>query len=436
MIVLILASIVGCKNSDDAQLSSSIIYDENIDYTSDNLSGNNDSSVENSADKEDELTNDNSITSTVTDIPSEDDSNGDDYVYINPFEPHPSGDYTIVNNSTLESHADTITVNNKKYNYVWGDEFTSNTIDYGPQYYDNRPITPGKIWDTTCMVPWFSDISVPSNVDDRMKYNYVNDGKLVLKAGCYDWSNSDKSYNGSKTEKLEYAMGGVLTTRSTMVYRRGYAEIYAKLPFKNGAWPAWWLRSSGSDLIKYSDGTSYKDPIFTLEVDIFETWTYLGDTIYPTIHKFYKNTYDSASKKVFDYDNKDITSQINGNKNYDGNQFSIKASRETFDLKNVNDYHTYGFLWTETEMIFLVDGIDYFVFDLKKAFDGYSDGKYEYNQYMYFLLDMHMITPEATWGGKPEQRYSGTGDTSDLEMNVEYIRLWQEDGKEDIIVNN
>ena len=52
------------------------------------------------------------------------------------------------------------------------------------------------------------------------------------------------------------------------------------------------------------------------------------------------------------------------------------------------------------------------------------------------LLDMHMITPEATWGGKPEQRYSGTGDTSDLEMDVEYIRLWQEDGKEDIIVNN
>ena len=87
-------------------------------------------------------------------------------------------------------------------------------------------------------------------------------------------------------------------------------------------------------------------------------------------------------------------------------------------------------------MVFFVDGIDYFVFDLTKPFDNYSDGRYDYNQYMYFLFDMYMITPGASWGGAPEQRYTGTGDTSDLEMNVEYIRLWQESGKEDIIFND
>lgn len=440
MVVLMLVLTAGCKGMDETGIGSSVIYEEVVEHITEIESNSQDTLQQDNNSVNSSTTNKNESNSASQNPSVSSDSlnttSSADNNYINPFEPHPSGDYIIKNNSTPESYADTITVNDKKYNYVWGDEFNSDTIDHGPQYYDNEPIKSGKIWDTTGMLPWFSDVSIPSNIEDRMKYNYVKDGELVMKAGCYDWTDSVKSYNGKDVTSLDYAMGGVLTTRQTMVYRRGYAEIRAKLPFKNGAWPAWWLRSTGSDLIRYPDGTTQYDPIFTLEVDVFETWTYLGDTIYPTIHKFYNNTYDGSAKRVYDYNNKDITDKIIGSRNDEGHQFSVKASRNTFNLSNPEDYHTYGFLWTDTEMVFFVDGIDYFVFDLTESFDGYSDGRYDYNQYMYFLFDMYMITPGATWGGTPEQRYTGTGDTADLEMSVEYIRLWQESGKEDIIFND
>ena len=346
---------------------------------------------------------------------------------------------TIENNSSNDKYEKNIIVDGKKYSYVWGDEFTNDTIDYGDGLHSNSPIKEGKIWDTTSMVPWFDDISIPAKPEDRKKYNYIKDGALTMKAGCFDWSNQgNQTFNFKPiNDKLKYAMGGVITTRKTMVFRKGYAEIRAKVPFLNGAWPAWWLRSTGSDLIKYPDGGTDKTPIYTWEIDIFEAWTYLGTTIYPNVHKWYKNTYDAKTDTVFDYEGNDITSKITGQKNRESSQFScVVPNRKTynFDLDNFDDYHTYGFLWTDDKMAFSVDGKVYFTVDLTTAYDGYCDGRYDYNQYMYFLFDSHLMTPGASWGGTQEQRYTGNGDTSDVEFNVEYIRLWQEQGKEDIII--
>lgn len=502
LILFVLVFTSGCNNEIDTGSSASVVYEEVIEYV-DNASGdsgksenaedidasdtqdaigsdtgensNTDSSSANNTSQSENTSSDNAIqnensnqdfvssvnTSSQTtqsndvsldstnkkqdsDLDSSDNSNSqttssDDDNNTSDFEEQPTKNVIIENSSTIKKYADTIMINGKKYNYVWGDEFSENTIDYSEALYDgSAPITDGKIWDTTGMLPWFSDISIPANPADREYYNHIKNGELVMKAGCFDWSKYEKgstTFNyKSVSDDLKYASGGILTTRKTMVYRRGYAEIYAKLPLANGGWPAWWLRSTGSELIKYPDGSTEKDPIFTLEIDIFESWDYLGDKIYPNIHKWYKNTYDPTTDSVVDYNGYDITNKIIAKKNYEPTQFSCCPSRETFEIVDPDEYHTYGFWWTDTIMVFMVDGIDYFTFDLTEPFDGYSDGKYDYNQYMYFLLDCYMITPGAEWGGTAEQRYTGTGDTSDIEMNVKYIRLWQEDGKEDIIL--
>ncbi len=445
MVVLMLVLTAGCKGMYETGLGSSVIYEEIVEHITETESNLQDTLPQDNNSVNSGTTNKNEINSapqkpSVSSDSSNIASSADDN-YINPFEPHPSGDYIITNNSTPESYADTVTVNGKKYNYVWGDEFNGNSIDYSDGLYSNGPIKQGKIWDTTGMVPWFDDISIPAVPKDRMKYNYIKDGKLTMKAGCFDWSNQGQQTFNYKTvsDKLKYAMGGVLTTRKTMVYRKGYAEIYAKVPFDNGAWPAWWTRSTGSDLIKYPDGTTDDNPIYTLEIDIFEVWGYLGTTIYPNIHKWYKNTYNPVTKQVLDYNGIDITDNITVNKNQEPSQFSCQIpNRKTYSLNldNYDKYHTYGFLWTDTEMVFMVDGIDYFTADLTEPYDGYCDGKYDYNQYMYFLLDCHLMTPGASWGGNASQRYSGNGDTSDVEFDVEYIRLWQEEGKKDIIFNH
>ena len=33
---------------------------------------------------------------------------------------------------------------------------------------------------------------------------------------------------------------------------------------------------------------------------------------------------------------------------------------------DANEYHTYGFLWTDEEMTFSIDGVDYYTLDLTK----------------------------------------------------------------------
>lgn len=349
-------------------------------------------------------------------------------------------------------------IDGKRYNYVWGDEFDSDTIDHGTVI--GAPIEKGKKWNTNGMMIYYPDFSTPADVEDRKKYNYIKDGELVMKAGCFDWSKYEK---GSKTytntivdEKLRFATGGVLTTCQTMVFRKGYAEIRAKLPFNNGAWPAWWTRSTGSPLIKYPEfgGTDDKDPVYTLEIDIFETWSFMGTKIYPNLHKWYRNRFTSdgipdyrGGGYVHDYDGCDVTEKIVGEKNYEydykGRTFQFSCNKGSFllpeakcyDLPNPEEYHTYGFLWTDEKMVFSVDGNDYYTIDLTQESDGYHDGKYGYNQYNYFLFDCDFMTDMAPLGGPPEQRYSGSGDTSDIEFKIQYIRLYQEQGKEDIIIN-
>lgn len=432
--VLIVLVSVGCKTIvvEYSSAETSTVYDQSVtsvhdeqDSDTNGLNNSQQSSVDEPKD-ENQQTNTNSSNTTSIWWPEHMQDQTNDNI-------------TIENNSSNDKYEKNIIVDGKKYSYVWGDEFTNDSIDYGDALYSNGPIKEGKIWDTTGMVPWFDDISIPAKPADRKKYNYIKDGALTMKAGCFDWSNQgNQTFNFKPiNDKLKYAMGGVITTRKTMVYRKGYAEIRAKVPLLNGAWPAWWLRSTGSDLIKYPDGGTDKTPIYTLEIDVFEAWAYLGTAVYPGIHKWYKNTYNPKTDTVLDYEGNDITSKITGQKNLESSQFScVVPNRKpyNFDLDNFDDYHTYGFLWTDDKMAFSVDGEVYFTVDLTTAYDGYSDGRYDFNQYMYFLFDCHLMTPGASWGGTNAQRYTGNGDTSDVEFNVEYIRLWQEEGKEDIIL--
>ena len=351
---------------------------------------------------------------------------------------------------------DSMIIRGKKYNYVWGDEFNEDTIDYVPL---EQQIQAPKKWKPTRMIQYYPDYDIPTRPEDMKRFNYIENGELVLKAGCFDWSKNYKV--GDKgltrhtiTEAHKYADGGVLATRDTMVFRRGYAEIRAKMPFKNGAWSAWWTRSANSPIIKYPEfgGTDWKDPIYNLEIDIIEIWASQVAKVYPNIHKWYSNTFVSDGTtdgkgigKVYDYDGNDVTDQITEKQFYEykqgkAHQFTSniggiyeKDARATYrEVENPDEYHTYGFLWTEEEMTMSIDGVEYFTMDITKDFDGYNDGKYGFNQYMYFLFDCHMRTPGS--GKRIDRCFGGTGDTNDIEMRIEYIRLYQEEGKEDIII--
>ncbi len=335
----------------------------------------------------------------------------------------------------LAGYQQPITVNGKAYNYVWGDEFEDSSVDF----------TESDKWNITHMMGYYNDFEVAPK-EKISEFTYAKDGKLVLTAGKFDFTNyvGQKNLTGVKiTSSYEYANGGVLTTSERMVYRRGYAELRASVPTNNGSWPAWWMRSTGGNLIKYEDGTTNLSPIYTLEVDIFECYSSLGDRVQPNLHKWYKNTIDQVTyNEVYGYDGKKVTSRtemkskgvLGGNEDY---QFSTAISKTSgwqqysFNKNGSTseDWHTYGFLWTDKTMDYIIDGVTYFSIDLTKEFDGFNDGKYGYNQYMYFLLDNHIYTPAA----KKSSSYSSNLPNPMFE--IEYIRLYQLDGERDIILS-
>lgn len=99
----------------------------------------------------------------------------------------------------------------------------------------------------------------------------------------------------------------------------GYFEMRAKFPEGPGTWPAFWLLA----LQKLKDRSK-----MGFEVDIVEQYGREPDILHSVLHWWYPD------KKHFSY----------------GNQFVVE------DMSK--DFHIYGFLWDEMEMIWYFDGVE------------------------------------------------------------------------------
>jgi len=181
-----------------------------------------------------------------------------------------------------------------------------------------------------------------------------------------------------------------------------YLEMSARVPFISGAWPSLWANSNGA-----LNNTKTKP--YTIEVDIFEVFSSV-DSLVPNIHK---------------WRGQDEPSQYNSHHYVNGEK--VPATPFTFENSDnlSNEYHTYGFKWTETEMIMSVDGNEYMTFDLTKDFDG-KDGMEGYKVPISLLINNHMFAPDVELIG-------GASNVNNLDLPYEYdidwIRLYQIPGK-------
>ena len=170
----------------------------------------------------------------------------------------------------------------------------------------------------------------------------------------------------------------------------------AKVPFGKGYWPSFWMVQR-EEFMKGG---------YMTEIDIFEIFG-TKDTVVPNIHKWYR---DGSGKH---------TQRGSGGQVY---KFT--------ELANLNDeYHTYGFYWDETKMVFSVDGKDYATFDIT------AEGDYDkampvdgFHEPAYIILNNFLFTPEGSWCPTGAMVDDNTKYPS--VYTVDYIRLWQgENGK-------
>ncbi|MBR7133754.1 MAG: glycoside hydrolase family 16 protein [Clostridia bacterium] len=259
----------------------------------------------------------------------------------------------------------------KNYEYVWGDEFGGSSLDMAKWCFEDKMAGSN-------LMPCLRDENVIN----------INEGLCKLTAIRY--------YNAARPA-AQYATNSSLCTQDTMGYKYGYLEIRARVPFKQGAWPSFWLVSNkalGNKLI----GSNSQSLEYNVEIDVFEVFSSLN-TVVPNIHKWYANGDHSMYN-------------------------SGKRASENFVYEDYatlsNEYHTYGFEWTPEKMIMSVDGKDYMTYDLTKSFDDTDmDG---FNKNLFVIFNNFIYVSDA---GHTTASNLVNNDGLPFEYFIDYVRLYQ-----------
>lgn len=153
--------------------------------------------------------------------------------------------------------------------------------------------------------------------------------------------------------------GGMLTTTSTLNYTYGYAEISERIPNAPGFWTALWTCSNDPETIK----------IQSPEIDINESFGN-GSVVAANCHKW-----PTTTGKEMGYEHTSL----------DGAKYGNAKRRYSLDGKSFNDdFHTFGFLWDNTQMTFTCDGEIYFAYDTTQTGEDVEC----FNHSLYFILSM------------------------------------------------
>lgn len=280
------------------------------------------------------------------------------------------------------------------YEYVWGDEFEGADLDMTKWDFEERMSGSTKV-----EISWDKDV-----ID-------VGDGRLKLHG---------INYFNPLREGTKYKVPYSVVTKYKMNYVYGYAEIRARIPFKQGAWPSFWgLQIGANGGRNKTGGLAYdeekaKNAKYGVEVDIFEVFGSLS-TLEPTIHRHYNTG-------IYNY------SEIHGT---DKNSYSDGSSvRWNWEERGANletlsqEYHTYGFLWTEKEYSFYVDGIKYETIDITKSFDLCEDYQ-GFHEPLFLMFNNHVFADDMSYYENVVEDHS----TLPFCYYIDWIRVYQKPGQ-------
>ena len=191
------------------------------------------------------------------------------------------------------------TLNLAGYHLTFDDEFN------GPL--DVSATGPGTKW--IAHTPSFTDFgdAAFANPDPGTTPFSVQDGVLTIEA---------RQKNGKWTSGL---LSSVDPKGNGFSQQYGYFEMSAKFPVGAGTWPAFWLLSQPSLVDKKRSG---------VEVDVVEQYGLSANLLHTTFHWWFA---DKPHGAVAD----------------------------TFNVADMTkDFHRYGFLWDERQMVWYFDGVE------------------------------------------------------------------------------
>ncbi len=267
------------------------------------------------------------------------------------------------------------------YRLVWNDEFDGSALD--ETKWSLRPDMSGRC-----------DLALAG--EERNDVMRLEDGNLKLSVV------EDKAAG----EQNHYTTCYSVTTFNKMRFRYGYLEISARVPYMQGAWPSFWLKSLKDDICPEPKAD------YMAEIDIFEVFSSVNTAV-PNLHKWYPY-------KV-KFDNGYETNHTQG-----GDMLDKASKKQPYVFKDLADlsqeYHKYGFEWTPEYMAMSVDGETYCTYDINSNFDGFSDMS-GFHDALYVIFNNHIFTKNSSW--LPEGLEVDERTVFPINYWIDYIRLYQ-----------
>ena len=195
-----------------------------------------------------------------------------------------------------------------------------------------------------------------------------------------------------------------IVSKKNMIFKYGYLEIRAKLPFRHGAWPSFWL---------LTNTPFHNEKIgYIVEIDIFEVFS-STNRISGNIHKWGHNG---------------IHEMLPGEEDVNGRHYIFE------DAENLsNEFHNYGFSWDKQYMRWFVDGKCYYEFriDDQSSFKSNDfDNVDGFHEPAYIVFNNEVFTEGLSW--YPEGAAINKDDEFPIDYYIDWVRLYQDSSDEEI----
>ncbi len=250
---------------------------------------------------------------------------------------------------------------------VWHDEFSGTSLDTDKWGFNET------MWNRN-----------HEHVNDS-KHVYVDGGNLRLQI-----------YKSNKSGKT-FSMPSGITTTYTMLFKYGYLEMRAKVPYRKGAWPSFWCTSN----------TPLQEAKDRMEVDILEVWG-SSDRFSANLHKWATD----GSKH----------SAIPSGNGWPNLTYIFKSPANL-----MNEYHTYGFEWDKKTMSFYVDDVRFATIDIASKSANFGTGSIPemdmFQDWLRVIINNECFAPGDEYA--TDTNVLTSSDTLPVTYYIDYVRLYQ-----------